>query len=141
MPAVSLETATRLLQIAFLAGAITDGLALVPMIFPRAGAALFGGDPSLRTSASHRYAMGIGASLMAGWTALLLWGALDPIARRDVLLLTVFPVIAGIVLATATAVRGRILAASRLVPLWVHLGALSLYYAICYWLSGPWAGS
>ena len=31
MPTVSLETATLLVQIAFLVGAVTDGLAIIPM--------------------------------------------------------------------------------------------------------------
>jgi hypothetical protein len=40
--------------------------------------------------------MGMGASLMLGWTALLLWADRKPLARRGVLLLTVVPVIAGL---------------------------------------------
>lgn len=40
--------------------------------------------------------MGIGASLMAGWTLLLVWTACDPIERRAVLLFTAFPVLAGL---------------------------------------------
>ena len=136
MPTVSLETATLMLQIAFLVGAITDGLAIVPMVSRRAAMALFGGDPS-RTSGRYRYAWGVAASLMAGWTALLLWGAMAPIERRDVLLLTVFPVITGIVVATIFAARSKIILASRLIRLWVHLGCISLFYVVCYVLSNP----
>jgi hypothetical protein len=54
---------------------------------------------------------------MAGWTLLLLWSAADPIERRDILLLTVFPVITGIIIATVIAVRNRILLFSRMIPL------------------------
>ncbi len=107
MTTVSEETATLLIQIAFLVGAVTDGLAIIPMLSSRVGLALFGGDSS-RNSSKHRYAMGIAASLMAGWTLLLLWGAANPIERRDILLLTVFPVITGIVIATVFAARNRI---------------------------------
>lgn len=138
MPTVSIETITFLLQVAFIVGAITDGLAVIPMLFRRIGAALFGGDSS-RDKMENRFAWGIGAALMAGWTLLLLWGAASPISRRDILLLTVFPVITGIVLATVMAARRGLVSFSRLVPLWLHLGAVSLFYIVVYILSIPFA--
>ena len=138
MPKVSSETITLLLQIAFWLGAFTDGLAVIPMLSRRIGAALFGGDSS-RNNLESRFAWGVGAALMAGWTLLLLWGAASPIARRDILLLTVFPVIAGIVLATAIAARRGLVSAARTIPLWLHLGAVSLFYILVYVLSIPFA--
>jgi predicted neutral ceramidase superfamily lipid hydrolase len=138
MPTVSIETATLLVQIAFLVGAVTDGLAIIPMLSRRVGVALFGGDSS-RNNTEYRYSMGIAASLMAGWTLLLLWGAASPIERRDILLLTVFPVVTGIVFATVIAARRRIVLLSRVIPLWIHLGVVSLLYAIAYVLSIPFA--
>jgi len=136
MPIVSSETITFLLQVAFLVGAVTDGLAVIPMLSRRIGVAMFGGDSS-RNNMENRFAWGIGAALMTGWTLLLLWGAANPIARRDILLLTVFPVIAGIVLATVIAARRGLVSASRLIPLWMHLGAVSLFYITVYVLSIP----
>ena len=138
MTIVSLETATLLVKIAFLVGAITDGLAIIPMLSRRAGVVLFGGDAS-KDNAAYRYAMGIGAALMAGWTVLLLWGAANPIERRDILLLTVFPVITGIVFATGVAARNRVVLPSRVVPLWIHLGLVSIFYIVAYLLSFPFA--
>jgi len=138
MPTVSIETVTLLLRIAFLLGAVTDGLAVIPMLSRRIGAALFGGDSS-RDNQESRYAWGVGAALMAGWTLLLLWGALSPIARRDILLLTVFPVITGIVLATVMAARRGLVSVARTVPLWIHLGTVSLFYILVYILSKSFA--
>jgi hypothetical protein len=138
MPTVSIETITLLLQIAFLVGAVTDGLAVIPMLSRRIGATLFGGD-STRNNMENRFAWGIGAALMAGWTLLLLWGAASPILRRDILLLTVFPVISGIVLATVMAARRGLVAFARLVPLWIHLGTVSLFYIAIYILSIPFS--
>lgn len=134
MISVSLDTATTMLRISFLVGAITDGLAIIPMVFPRIGSVLFGGDLT-RLGAEYRYAMGIGASLMAGWTALLIWGAISPIERRDILLLTLVPVIAGIIAATVAAVRNRVVLRSRVIPLWIHLGFLSILFVVSYVLS------
>jgi hypothetical protein len=138
MPTVSIDTITVLLRVAFLVGAVTDGLAVIPMLSRRIGAALFGGDSS-PSNMDYRFAMGLGAALMAGWTLLLLWGAASPLARRDILLLTVFPVIAGIVLATMLAARRKLVSVSRLIPLWMHLGAVSLFYISVYVLSIPFA--
>ena len=138
MPAISLETATLLTRVAFLVGAVTDGLAIIPMISARLGAALFGGDPS-RNSPAYRFAMGIAAALMAGWTLLLVWAALDPLGRRGILLLTVFPVISGIVAATVAAVRHGIVVRARVLPLWIHLAVVSASYLLLYALSSPYA--
>lgn len=134
MVAVSMDTAITMLRISFLLGAITDGLAILPMAFPRIGSAIFGGDYT-RLGAEYRYAMGIGASLMAGWTALLFWGAVNPFERRDILILTLFPVIAGIIAATIVAVRNRVVLLSRVIPLWIHLGCMSVLFVVSYFLS------
>ena len=134
MISISMDTATTMLRISFLVGAVTDGLAIIPMVFPRIGSALFGGDSS-RLGAEYRYAMGIGASLMAGWTALLVWGAINPIERRDVLILTLVPVVAGIIAATVIAVRNRLVLLSRVIPLWIHLGFMSILFVVSYVLS------
>ena len=138
MPTVSSETIAFLIRVAFLVGAITDGLAVIPMLSRRIGAALFGGDSS-RNNMEYRFAWGIGAALMAGWTLLLLWGAASPIERRDILLLTLFPVISGIVLATVIAARRGLVSVSRMIPLWMHLGTVSLFYIMVYVLSIPFA--
>lgn len=138
MPVLSLETVTLLMRVAFLVGAVTDGLAIIPMLSRRVGAALFGGDPT-RDSPAYRFAMGIAASLMTGWTLLLLWAALEPIGRRGVLLLTVFPVITGIVAATVIAIRHNIVARARVQPPWIHLAAVSTAYLLLFVVSTPYA--
>jgi len=45
-------------------------------------------------------------------------------------LLTVFPVVTGIVIATAVAARRRVVLLSRVIPLWIHLGVVSFLYII-----------
>ena len=135
---ISKETAALLIQIAFWIGAATDGLAILPMLSRRIGAKLFGGDLTNNDS-RYQYAIAIAASLMAGWTLLLLWGIGSPMERRDILLLTVFPVITGIVLAIVFAVKHRLVKISRVIPIWIHLGALSVYYVAVYVLSIPFA--
>ena len=63
---------TRLLKIAFWIGAITDALAAKVMIFPKLRVYLFGAE-NFSISNDYRYALGLGAALMLGWTFLLIW--------------------------------------------------------------------
>lgn len=118
-------------RIVFLVAAVTDGLALIPMLIPAVGAAMFRGGPA-RDTPQFRYAMNLAAALMAGWTVILFWAAASPMARLDILLIVVCPSIAGILWATAIAVRQGVLSGRRMVPLWIHLGLISAYSLIVY---------
>src|SRR5512135_1987952 len=121
----------RLLQVAFLAGAITDVGALVPMLSPRFADLLWGlHDPS----GTYRFAMGYGASLMFGWTLLLLWAYERPMERRFVALLTLV-VIAGLVTTEVVAVTRGDIDAARMIPTWVIQAVLAGVFGIGYW--GP----
>ena len=116
-----------IVRLAFYLGAFTDGLAVIPMLFPSIGIALFGGDSTQITDA-YRYAMGIGSSLMVGWTVLLIWGALRPVERRAILLITVFPVIAGIVASSLYAVSAGIMQFDRVKYLYIHLSIVCAFF-------------
>lgn len=117
-----------LLRIAFLAGAITDGIALVPMLVPPVATFLWGYRDH---SESYRFAMGYGASLMCGWTALLIWAHRRPVERRFVAALTVL-VIWGLVLAEVVAVRAGVINVFRMAPTWFLQAALLLLFASTY---------
>jgi hypothetical protein len=94
-----MEKSIRLLRISFWAAAIADGATAYLMI----KVAVFGATSSLTgytPGIEYRYGMGICASLMLGWTALLVWGDRKPVERKGVLALTVFPVITGIFITT-----------------------------------------
>ena len=113
----------RLLRIAFLAGAVTDAAALLPMLFPQIAHLVGIRD----TSGIYRFAMGYGASLMCGWTLLLLWASRSPIERAFVAALTVF-VIYGLVLTEVVAVLSGALEAWRMIPTWcVQVVLLTLF--------------
>ena len=109
-----------LLRTAFVAGAVTDALAIVPMVVPPLAKLLWGFDDP---SGAYRFAMGYAASLMLGWTALLVWAYQRPLERRFVAALTVL-VIYGLVLTEIVAVRSGSLTASRMVPTWCLQGTL-----------------
>jgi peptidoglycan/LPS O-acetylase OafA/YrhL len=114
----------RLLRIAFLAGAIIDAGALLPMLIPRLADWAWG----LRdVTASYRFAMGYGASLMFGWTVLLLWAYRRPVERRFVAALTAI-VVVGLIVAEIAAVYTGTLEARRLVPTWCLQAALLVLF-------------
>ncbi len=122
------ERQAHLLRRAFLLGAITDALALIPMLVPGVASLLWGfSDPS----GAYRFAMGYGASLMLGWTVLLLWAYQRPIERRFVAALTVL-VICGLVLTEIVAVQSGHLQPWRMIPTWCLQGVLLFLFVSAY---------
>ena len=115
----------RLLRIAFLDGAITDAGALLPMLLPQYATLLWGFHDS---SSRYRFAMGYGASLMLGWTILLLWAHRRPLERRFVAAATLV-VIAGLILTEAAAVYAGGLETWRMVPTWGLQAILLLLFS------------
>jgi len=75
--------------------------------------------------------MGYGASLMLGWTLLLVWAYRRPLERRFVAALTVV-VIYGLVLTEVLAVRSGALEAWRMVPTWCLQAVLLALFAGAY---------
>lgn len=118
----------RLLQAAFLAGAITDAAALLPMLSPRLARLLWGLQDA---PGSYRLAMGSGASLMLGWTMLLLWAYRRPLERRAVAAFTI-AVIAGLIVTEVWAVSAGVLAAGRMAPTFVLQSVLGVLFAAAF---------
>lgn len=117
------ERQARILRLAFLAGAVTDAAALVPMLVPPMARILWGFEDM---NGPYRFAMGYGASLMAAWTVLLLWASRRPLERAFVAPLTVF-VIYGLVATEAASVWSGDVQALRMLPTWIlQAGLLAL---------------
>jgi hypothetical protein len=81
--------ANSILKFMFIVGAIVDGAIALSWFLIAAGWKIpnilngyIGSGPD------YQLAMYAGAMFMAGWTVLLAWGALKPIERRDLLLIT-----------------------------------------------------
>ena len=118
----------RLLRTAFLAGAVTDALALVPLLVPAVARLLWGFDDQ---TGAYRFAMGYAASLMLGWTALLLWAYRRPLERAVVAALTVV-VIYGLVATEVAAVLSGHMALWRMIPTWCLQAVLLSLFAGAY---------
>jgi hypothetical protein len=118
----------RLLRTAFLAGAATDALAVIPMLSPTMARILWGFQD---TDGPYRFAMGYAASLMAAWTGLLLWAFRRPLDRAFVAALTVF-VIYGLAATEIVAVVSGVLPAWRMIPTWGLQAVLVGLFAVAY---------
>jgi hypothetical protein len=90
----------RWLRISYWAGAIVDAYAAFRLMFPE----MF---PGSSADVSYNLGMKWGIALMLGWTFLLIWADRKPLQRKDILLLTVCPVIVGLMITSvATFVAG-----------------------------------
>ena len=103
------------LKAAYLAGIITDALALIPMLYPPMAKFMWGFDTF---SGSNYFSTGYGASLMAGWTLLLIWAYKRPVERKFVAFLTIL-VIIGFVATELFAVANGQVELSKMIPTWI----------------------
>lgn len=125
------NNAIRFLRISYWSGAILDALAALTMLFPDLFA-FSGRLENFDPGADYRYAMGMGASLMIGWTALLLWADRKPMERKGILLVTLIPVF-GLAVNEIIAVTDGFLSASALLPIWIVQALISALFVYSYW--------
>ena len=126
----------KIIQIICWAGAAADSLWVVALIWPAFYSCLTG-NLILQTDVTLRLIMGVAASLMAGWTVLLVWVSKDPIARRSVLLFTAFPAIAGLSVVTLWDILN-----GSTTNIWILFKCVFLGLAMLwgYYLAGTMAG-
>jgi hypothetical protein len=120
------------LKVGFIAGAVVDALALLPMLIPRA-AKIFWGFSAF--TGMYYFAQGMGASLMLGWTLLLLWAYRKPLERRFVALLTDIVVI-GIVMTEIFGIIRGYIDVAELIPSLVMQPLLLILFGYGFILSG-----
>ena len=94
---MKMENDILFLRISYWLGAIIDAIVGIAMIYPPFFA-MMEGFTAFNPGIDYTFAMGYGAPLMFGWTALLIWCDRKPVERKEILLITMFPVISGIYL-------------------------------------------
>ncbi len=135
---MSKATTIGLLRVSYWAGAIFDALVIIPMLSPRVASMAFE-IPNFNPGVDERYAMRLAASLMLGWTCLLIWADRKPIERRSVLLLTIFPVLVGLIISGVYAVTSGFISVSAMLPTWAMQGIFVLLYGFSYLNASKWA--
>jgi hypothetical protein len=114
----------------FIIGAVLDGMVAVVMLVPSLEAVAWGFDEPV-LDPGFRFAMNFGASLMVGWTALLVWAAAKPLDRRAVAPLTML-VVVGLMCAEFLGMASGFLPALRVWALLVLQTALLVGLALAF---------
>jgi hypothetical protein len=126
-----MENRILFLRISYWAGAILDGIAFLIMVFPP----LFALNNRLtifNPGIEYRYAMGMGAPLMLGWTILLLWADRKPMERKDILLITLL-VVLGEVATEIFGVMIGFIAVSAMLLTWIIQFIMGVLFVFSYW--------
>ena len=119
------------LRASYWLGAILDGIMVIPMLFPRIGGKMFG-IANFNPGNDYKYAMMVGASLMLGWTVLLIWADRKPVARKGVILITIMPVVIGMILAGLFAVKVGLIQWQNMIPTWILQALLLILFLYSY---------
>ncbi len=123
--------AVRFLRISYWVGAIVDALVIIPLLAPKVARVAFG-IPNFNPGNDYGYATSAAASLMLGWVCLLIWADRKPVERRSVLLLTVFPVLTGLIFSGVYAVTSNLIPVDNMLPIWIMQGILVLLFGFSY---------
>jgi len=118
------------LRTSYWMGAWLDLLVGLTMLFP----GFFGVNQVLSIfspTPASRFAMGMGAPVVLGWTVLLLWADRRPLERKDVLPITVL-VVLGEVANEIVAVRAGSIPAATMVLTWILQAVLCGLFIFSY---------
>jgi hypothetical protein len=120
----------RWLRVSYWVGAVVDFVAglmmLIPILFQ-----LMNQPVNFHPSNDFRYAMGMGAPLMFGWTVLLLWADRQPLERKDILPIT-FVVVIGEIITQIWEIIVRFVSLGALIPSFImQTIILSLFTFSC----------
>lgn len=123
-----LRDPNKIIKIAFLAGAVTDAAAILPMVFPQIAEIIWGFSAF---SKQYFFAMGYGATFMLAWTFLLIWAYFKPKERNFVAPLTMI-VIIGFFVTELYLILDGLLDPIKLIPTWILKIALLSLFSIGY---------
>jgi hypothetical protein len=120
----------RLIATAYLAGAVLDGVTALALFVPEVAVAVYEVEASI--TPERRYALGVGGSLMLGWTVLLVWGWFRPVERRGILVITIVPVLAGLAAFTGYAGATGLLAPAAVATTVIVQVAITTLLLVAY---------
>ncbi len=123
-----------LIRIAYWWGAIGDALLAIEMYcsaFMGTQSPFTGFGLTISGDIQYQYAMSLAASLVLAWTFLLIWADRKPFERKDMLLLTVIPVV-GIQISTLLAFNSGFITFETMLGYSIQRIIFALYYLICY---------
>jgi hypothetical protein len=108
----------KLLMLSYWIGILADAMATVLLFAPSVANAVLTPQP-FELTAAYLYVGRIAGALMLGWTVLLFWAQLKPVERADILLITLFPVVALLAVAAVLVARSGQIAFSKMLPIFI----------------------
>ncbi|MHA2232503.1 MAG: hypothetical protein ACXAB4_08420 [Candidatus Hodarchaeales archaeon] len=133
----AIENKVLLLRIAFWIGAVMDGIYALNMSLVWLIDSYSGVDPiqlmRFTSGLESRYAWGVAASLMVAWTCLLIWADRKPVERKDVLLLTAFPLLFSLLIDVVFAIATDLAVAQEMALTGLAYIGLIMLFALSYW--------
>ena len=120
-----------LIHIAYWVGIIADAISTIILLLPELAQSAFGLS-DIPIGEEYLYISRMAASLMLGWTFLLFWADRKPVERRGILLLTIFPVVIGIMASGLFAVSSDFIQFQNILPLWIFNIILIIIYILSY---------
>jgi len=72
---------------------------------------------------------------MLGWTVLLIWADRKPIERKGVIMITVIPVLIGLILAGTFAVSAGMIKIEKMIPTWIIQSVLLILFCYSYYVN------
>lgn len=130
-----MDRSIRWLRIAYWIGALVDVFFGIAMIYtPLLQLALL--IPEMTVTVETRVALAMGASLMFAWATLLFWADREPLARKDVLVITCVPNIAGLMLTSIYALSTGFFTWPGAITSWLLGGALVSLFLFSYVKAG-----
>jgi hypothetical protein len=103
----------------------------VLMVFPQRMADVM--NIEVESAPSFNYGVRYGVPLMVGWTILLFWVDRKPLERKDVLLITLFPVVSGYILFELYSVAAGYATIEMLIPQLVMQTTMSSLFIFSFW--------
>ena len=116
-------------------GIIADLICCIPLLFPETAQNMYGLDNKLIIGNEYLYTSRIAATLMLGWTCLLFWAVMKPVERRGVLLLTVIPVMCGLVTSSTLAVTSGFIQSVYMLPVWIFNAIIIIIFLTAYYFA------
>ena len=122
-----------LLRISYWVGAVVDLVAGLIMTFP-GFYAVFNRIPGFKATPAFLNVAWMGAPLMFGWTVLLIWADRKPVERKEILLITLIPIIGNVINQVASVITG-FTSLSVAVPQWALQTLLIDLFSYSYWVA------
>jgi hypothetical protein len=123
-----------LLRLCFWIGAIIDAVAAIQLLLPDFWASSYGFETHM-PGPELNAALWSATALMAGWTVLLLWADRKPVERKEIMLITLFPVLAGLTLNNVYGVVSGVMDVRATLPIIALQLAAGSLYVISYYIT------